>query len=339
MNPQTHGMVVEAEVHDCAVELYINDIPAGLCGIGINQKTTIPINEYLIDGINKLSVLINPGDTPDAVLLPSKESKAAYGAQPPDSPLMDIYLEKETEEKKDESEESDDANVSGNPASQPGRRRWTMTDVNYDVVGLPALPDARFTAKVCLYPVGVPVSESKGEVLMSLSWNAEDVFKELREEEQPFPRWTGTERDLGSMFGPMHWQKASSLKLDEKTIEQVKELMLQIQEWIEEGQAEPIITMSVERFKEVAAAYALPAEERKDMFSRLLREESVKDYWIFETPEDEDFSFRLVAGGKMIECLGKDWQPIIRGVPDPEEGRFLYPMMIGKLKGDWLIMR
>jgi len=41
----------------------------------------------------------------------------------------------------------------------------------------------------------------------------------------------------------------------------------------------------------------------------------------------------------MIECLGKDWQPIIRGVPDPEEGRFMYPMMIGKLKGDWLIMR
>ena len=81
MNPQTHGMVVEAEVHNCTVELYINDIPAGLCGIGINQKTTIPINEYLIDGTNKLSVLINPGDTPETVLLPSKESKAAYGAQ------------------------------------------------------------------------------------------------------------------------------------------------------------------------------------------------------------------------------------------------------------------
>jgi len=339
MNPQTHGIVVEAEVHNCAVELYINDIPAGLCGIGISQKATIPINEYLIDGTNTLSVLINPGDTPDTVLLPSHESKAAYGAQPPDSPLMDIYLEKETEEKKDESGESSDANVSGSPAPQPGRRKWTMADVNYDVEGLAALPNSRLSAKVCQYPVGVPVGESKGEVLMSLSWNTEDVFEELRKEEKPFPRWTKIERDLGPMFGPMHWQKASSLKLDEKTIEQVKELMLQIQEWIEEGEADPIIAMSVERFKEVAAAYALPAEERKNMFHRLLREESVKDYWIFETPEDEDFSFRLVAGGKMIECLGKDWQPIIRGVPDPEEGRFMYPMMIGKLKGDWLIMR
>ena len=83
-----------------------------------------------------------------------------------------------------------------------------------------------------------------------------------------------------------------------------------------------------------------PAESCEDPFRRLLREESAKDYWIFETPEeDEDFSFRLVAEGKCVECLGPDWQPIIRGVPDPEEGRFMYPMFLGKIKGEWTIIR
>jgi len=341
MDPQTHGMIVEAEVENCSVELYINGIPVGLCGVGISQTTALPVNEYLIDGENELAVLINPGDTPVTVLEPSTESKAAFGAQPPDSPLMEEYLSKEEEKKENEekSAENENGDTSGSTDQPPGERRWTRADVNYDVEGLPALPDARFTAKLSLYPVGIPIDESQGELLMSLSWDAHEVFEQLREEERPFPRIVRIARDLGSMFGPVHWQDGMVLKLDEKTVEQAKMFVMQIHELIEEGQAEPILNISQEKFKEVTAAYGLSMLERLNMFRKLLEEESAKDYWIFETPDDEDYSFRLVAGGRMIECIGPDWLPIIRGVPDPEEGRFMYPMMIGKIKGDWIIMR
>ena len=54
--------------------------------------------------------------------------------------------------------------------------------------------------------------------------------------------------------------------------------------------------------------------------------------------KDEDFSFRLCANNRLIECIGLDWKPIIRGIPSPK-GRFLYPMLIGKLNDEWLIMR
>ena len=43
----------------------------------------------------------------------------------------------------------------------------------------------------------------------------------------------------------------------------------------------------------------------------------------------------------MIECISKDWTSPVRGIPDPEKGRFVFPMMIGKLEDHdgFLIMR
>ena len=64
MDVRTHGIVVEADVLDCAVELYVNDIPVELCGIGASRRTAIPIHEFLVDGQNELALLINPGDSP-----------------------------------------------------------------------------------------------------------------------------------------------------------------------------------------------------------------------------------------------------------------------------------
>ena len=52
MDLNTHAMVVESDVLDCCVELYVNDIPVGLCGIGASRRTAIPIHEFLVDGPN-----------------------------------------------------------------------------------------------------------------------------------------------------------------------------------------------------------------------------------------------------------------------------------------------
>ncbi len=80
---------------------------------------------------------------------------------------------------------------------------------------------------------------------------------------------------------------------------------------------------------------------RKELFQRLLDQESGEEYWVFETPEDEDFDLRLCANNRLIECISKDWQSPVRGIPDPEKGRFVFPMIIGKLEDHdgFLIMR
>ena len=37
-----HGIIVEAETRKCTVEIYLNDIPVGLCGVGGSRKLTRP---------------------------------------------------------------------------------------------------------------------------------------------------------------------------------------------------------------------------------------------------------------------------------------------------------
>ena len=42
MDFKTHGIVLEAEATDCVIEIYLNGIPVGLCGIGGNRSLNRP---------------------------------------------------------------------------------------------------------------------------------------------------------------------------------------------------------------------------------------------------------------------------------------------------------
>ena len=55
---------VEMEHKNCSAEVYINDIPLDKYDAGDQPFISIPAHEYLIDGINKLELVVNPGPTP-----------------------------------------------------------------------------------------------------------------------------------------------------------------------------------------------------------------------------------------------------------------------------------
>jgi len=93
------------------------------------------------------------------------------------------------------------------------------------------------------------------------------------------------------------------------------------------------------KYVEVARAYGLDPEVRAGIFHRVLQENSTDEDWLFETPEDDEWSFRLCAGDRVVECLARDWTPLIKGIRVPGKGRFLYPMFVGREKGQWVIVR
>src|SRR3982751_3579289 len=100
MDLKNFGIALEAETTDCTIEIYVNDIPVGLCGLGGSRKLSRPIHEYLLDGENELAVLVNPGDTPASVRQFSRQSRPAFGAQPPPDPAMDAFNETRREEER-----------------------------------------------------------------------------------------------------------------------------------------------------------------------------------------------------------------------------------------------
>lgn len=302
MNVKTHGIIVEAKTSRTVIEVFLNGIPAGLCGLGASRGFSRPIHEFLIDGENELAMLVNPGDSPATAHLPSLQAQPASGAQPPPDPREEEF-------------------VKSTQGDGPG-----------------FLPQA--SVDLSLYPVGAMAGDGSGTPLITVSWNLLENHGEPAVEDVPFPRWVRARRNLGPMFGEMRWQSAPPLELDEDTVLDVQSFVLAIHELIEEGDAGSILEISADKYREVSRAYGLPEGERAAAFRRILEEESKKDYWIFETPREEDFSLRLCAGGRLIECVASDWLPLIRGVRDPEKGRFMYPMLIGQdARGEWLILR
>ncbi len=358
-----HGIIIEAEVDKCTVEIYLNDIPIGLCGVGGSLKLSRPVHEYLIDGENELAVLINPGDKPSGASSASNGPRPAEGAQPPASPVLDAFLGEEEDEQGDaEKEIFSDMDRDDEPAretkeegdSRPSELRG-LTDRDFrhkseaavDGGDDPGSPKEGLSVReeaVCLvrlsrYSVGSMAMDGSGEPMIQLAWRARDEETRLSNARVPFPRWLRNKRDLGNMFGPYHWQNASKLTLDGPTSDGATGIVQMIRQALEDGDPDPIMGASRERFKEIANAYGISEQERVDMLRQLLEMQRNKPEWLFETPENESYDFRLVADNRMIECLGPDWRPIIRQVPGSEDGRFLFPMLLGRKQGKWFIMR
>lgn len=371
LDPKQYGIIIEAETRKCAIEIYLNDIPVGLCGVGGSRKLTLPVHEFLVDGENELAVLINPGDKPSAAQRPSEGPRPAEGAQPPSSPLLDSFLGEDEEEQSEaekelfaDQNEDDETDADGKkePAEETAKEGPSapselngLTDRDFrhkseaavdggddpgtPREGLSVDPEAVFVTRLSRYKVGAMAMDGTGEPIIQLAWRTRDEEGRLSRARAPFPRWIRAKKDLGPMFGPLHWQDAPRLRLDEATTDEAAGIVLKIRQALEDGDADPILAASRQRSEEVARVYAISERERADMLRQLLAIQRDKPEWLFETPEDDSYDFRLVADGRMIECLGPDWRPIVRQVPPSDDDRFLYPMLLGRAKGKWFIMR
>lgn len=324
MDINRFGILVEAECVDCTAEVVVNGIPLGLAGLGPEARFECPVHEYLVEGVNEIGLVIQPGNSPAEWRSPTAKSKPAWHAQPKETPLSRSFAG-------GAAPPTPPTNGSA-PVEPPDDKDpdWGLEHVVlWDVEGLAALPSMRAQARLARYPVGAVAGKGQGETILEVSWNAHREFRTLRQEEQPFPKWVPGSGDLGPMFGPLHWQKFSPLTLDPETIASLKKFALQIRDEIETGQPEGILAISREKYTEVARAYGLDKNERAGVFRNVLKDHSSDEDGLFQTPETDEWSFRLCADGRLVECIAKDWTPLIEGIRVPGKGRFLYPMLVG----------
>ena len=362
IDPKQLGIIVEAETKNCTIEIYVNGIPVGLCGVGTSRKMARPVHEFLIDGDNELAVLINPGDTPSTAKRPSEGTRAAEGAQPPSSPELDAFNNQDDDISEEERElygGSDDDGDSPPSQSQEGDAQPTqisgLTDRDFRLKstaavengdepddeheGLPVDEGAIFVARISKYAVGAMSMDGSGEPMIEVAWRAADEQDKLSEARVPFPRWIRGTKDLGVMFGPFDWQEAPQLMLDDAATGTLRATVKEIINAFEACDAGRILGAYGNRFAEVTKAYGLSEKDRVGMLTNFLAGQKGDPEWLFETPDEEDFDFRLVAGGRLVECLGPDWTPVVRQLPDAEDNRFLFPMLLGQSNGKWVIMR
>lgn len=180
----------------------------------------------------------------------------------------------------------------------------------------PPRPTAHAIARLVAYEPGVQAAPENGEVLARLEYRgAEDDSTEA-------PRVRRLGVDLGMSFGPWAWQKAPPLTLDESTRREAESVVREVHEALFSGDAQRVFDLIALRWEEMDRAYPgrNDAADRQDLAA-----------WIAELAADPrrkvpldpaHHDFRLIADGRMIECIDDDFFPSIRIAQEVEPGHW-----------------
>ncbi|MEZ4455203.1 MAG: hypothetical protein R2882_01445 [Gemmatimonadales bacterium] len=92
--------------------------------------------------------------------------------------------------------------------------------------------------------------------------------------------------------------------------------------------------------QETARAYELSPDVGVGWALRAVVAESRNQpHWSFPGVPRDQWDLRLVAGGRMVECIAADWEPILRSAADDEGNAFDIPLYLGRLGGRLQVLR
>jgi len=196
-----------------------------------------------------------------------------------------------------------------------------------------ARPTAQAVARLVAYETGVMASPENGQVLCTLAYRGADAPPSADDAEMA-PRRRTVSIDLGMSFGPWAWQKAPVLALDDLTRREAEGALRDLHAALFSGDAQRVLDLVPVRWEEMARAY--PGGDGADD----LRSHAA---WIAELAADPrrnvplepaHHAFRLVAGGRMIECIDEDFFPSIRIAQEVEPNRWAaapYPVSLARI--------
>lgn len=189
-------------------------------------------------------------------------------------------------------------------------------------------PQMKVQARIVRMQDGELARPGSGETLVEINWTGE--------KEEPLPLVLSAKGDLGKQFGQWQWQSADELTLDSATYESAAKFISEMMTAYTAGKPDPIIKMAKFKHQEAVRAYPEYGDVVfEEMFKEQMEEASQEPNWKPYALPRSEYDLRLIANGRMIEAVAKDWRPILR----MEDGDYAYPMLIGKVNGEWQILR
>lgn len=193
--------------------------------------------------------------------------------------------------------------------------------------------DEKVWAKLSAYEHGAVVGGPGAQHLIEIAWPPEPKAP------AEHPLLVSGSADLGEVRGKWAFEDAPVLVLDDATKKEVAAYLMEIQKLLDEGDCEAFLKKQRIRLDEGARAYDARPAKKKNEIRRLMADEFGQDGYGFLPIDEGIFDLRLVAGGRMIECVGSDWEPLVRQKPDAEGNLGFWDMMLAKIDGEWQIVR
>ena len=194
-------------------------------------------------------------------------------------------------------------------------------------VGVAALARAR----LLVVPLGAePAPEAKSLL--------EVRFEAAGRPSAPGPQIQVASANLPLGFGKRVWEHAPPLlALSPDLTASALSFLAQVRELLQRGEAQRLAPLLRPKIADAAASYGLDPDQELMAFVQEWTAMSKTPGWLLAPVLAETASLRLCAGGRFVQCVAKDWQPLIRSA-DLSQGGVLLGLGIARRGDQWVIV-
>ena len=214
-----------------------------------------------------------------------------------------------------------------NPGATPGTAMkgpdWT------------APSEARASVRLVSYPIGAFSGDPGGVEHLARFWTGDGLEGDTRRVEGTVD-WPSSQWPCPA--GPWTWESAAVLDL-ETARKLVEDFIARVHRALEARDAGFMLQLSDIHLLELAAAYSLNLAQERQTGMDVFAEEFARPDWAMEPLDPGSYDLRLCAGGRLVECVRADREPILRAVPDAEGDFYFFTMLVGAVNGQLRVLR
>lgn len=209
--------------------------------------------------------------------------------------------------------------------------------VGPDEAPMPVVGEGRVAVRVllALCQQGQSPVDPNARVLSKLEWVSG------HNERHDWPQQLSQTVELPVAFPRWRWLDAPVIELSPDLTRQALLLMQQLALDLQLGHADGLVTQTRLRTEELALAYQRSPESvaqgLRDQIQRLYEAKALR----VKPPDAAGLVLRPLAGGRLLDCLGPDGDPVLRTPPaeDPTQPQVFWPLRMAYVSGQFYVLR
>jgi hypothetical protein len=195
-----------------------------------------------------------------------------------------------------------------------------------------ATPQGSATARLARYNPGDFTGDPGAEVLLEVSWDSATAAAGT------YPRAVAVSRNLGALFGPWEWQSAPRVTLSGDVVKEVAAVLESLRTSLAAGNPEVLARLADTKLENASRAF--PARELgglRQQIRKVVARDAAQPGWGFAALRPDQFDFRVVGNGRLVECINKDWKPSLRTNVLADGYPKCYPLLLYRVREGWRI--
>lgn len=198
----------------------------------------------------------------------------------------------------------------------------------------PAAPhDMAAHAHLLLPRLGAAIDEGQARTLADVAWSC------AAGERLALPTRQRCDAELPIRFPRWRWLDAPVLQPSPALAQHAYDFVAGLGRDLARGQTAGFLEATRLRTEELAAAYQRSAESETARLREWLEHLYASQRLVWRPLAPQDMQTRLLAGGRLLECLGADGRAALTTMPDKEGAAVSLPLRLSLVEGRFYVLR